>query len=465
MGIENPLSAETIEKIESFVTNWLAEDHIPGASLAIIDGSDTVYSEGFGAREIATNAPATPQTLYGVGSCSKSFTALGIMQLAAEDELALQDHVDDYLPHLSDTPGEPVTINELLTHSSGMPSDGNLEVLIRRLTGVSDDGIPLSSASDFRRHVQGSAGERRCDDEPFFYYNTGFTLLGLIIESISGDSYAEYVRDHILHPLNMDRSGFSQEGFEAATDRMTPYYEDEGETVPGELAFDQHLYAPGGLYSSVAELADYVAAMMNGGVYEGAELLAAEDVAKMFAPRSTRERLLDETPIHYGYGWRVQSYLDDRLVGHGGSMGTTTASMGFLEDAEIGVTIACNFAPEHHPTTALLGVLAILRDADPSRTVPQLALDSQAEPLPGSYDSYRGVMSAEVERDGADLTMTIDGFNADRTMVLHPTSLDPDQRIFEAITAEGERVRTEFDVHSSGEVDLFYRRWRLHKTT
>lgn len=467
MAIENPLSAETIEEIESFIADWLAEDRIPGASVAITDGSDAVYSEGFGARDVSTNASATPQTLYGIGSCSKSFTALGIMQLVAEGDLNLQDHVDDYLPHLDDVPGEPVTIDELLTHSSGMPSDGSLEVLIRRLTGVRNDEVPLSSASDFRRHVQGSAGERRWEDDPFFYYNTGFTLLGLIIEAISGEPYAEYVRDHVLDPLNMDRSGVSQEGFEAEADRMTPYYHDEGETVPGGLAFDEHLYAPGGLYSSVDELADYVAAMMNGGEYEGVELLAADDVATMLTPRVTRERLLDGTPIQYGYGWSVRPYLEDRLVNHGGSMGTTTASMGFLEDAGIGVTVACNIAPEHHPTTALLGVLAILRDAEPSRTVPQLILDAQAEPLTGSYESYRGTTTAEVERDGADLILTLDGFDWDRTMTiaLHPTSLDPEDRVFEAITATGERVRTEFEVRSSGEVDFFYRRWRLHKTT
>jgi hypothetical protein len=107
--------------------------------------------------------------------------------------------------------------------------------------------------------------------------------------------------------------------------------------VAGTLAFDEALYAPGGLISSVEELADYVTAMMHGGQYNGAELLDPEHVATMHEPHATREVLLDGTDRHYGYGWGLRSYLD-RLVSHGGMMGTTTASMGFLEDAEVGVS-------------------------------------------------------------------------------------------------------------------------------
>ncbi|MFB6210066.1 MAG: serine hydrolase [Halobacteriales archaeon] len=458
------LPAETIAEIESFITDWLSDDRIPGASLAVIDGEAIAYSAGFGARELETNTPATPRTLYGIGSCSKSFAALSIMQLAADGHLDIEESVADYLPHLDDVPGEPVTIEALLTHSSGMPSDGSLSALIRRLTGVSDIEVPVSGGEDFRRYVQGSADERRLEGEPFFYYNAGYTMLGLIVEAVSGEDYATYVRDNILDPLGMDRSGFTREGFEAEADRMTPYYKEDDETVAGTLAFDEHLYAPGGMISSVEELADYVAAMMHGGQRDGVELLAAEDVATMHEPHATREVLLDGTQRHYGYGWGVRSYLDDRLVSHGGMMGTTTASMGFLEDAELGVTIGCNIAPEHHPTTALLGVLAILQGTEPIQAVPQLALDEQADPLTGSYESYRGIQTATVERDGADLTLTMDGYTGDRTMVLHPTSLDPDDRTFEAITATGERVPIEFEVDASGEVDLFVQRWRLHKT-
>jgi CubicO group peptidase (beta-lactamase class C family) len=464
MAASADLSTATTETIDSFMTEWLSDDRIPGASLAVVDGDELAYSAGYGARELASNTPATPRTLYGVGSCSKSFAALAVMQLAAAGELAVDDAVDDYLPHLEGVPGDSVAIHELLTHSSGMPSDGSLGVLIRRLTGVGDIEVPVSGANDFRRHVTGSVAERRSDEEQFFYYNAGYTLLGLVVEAVSGADYADYVREHILDPLGMDRSGFSRAGFEAAADRMVPYYRADGETVAGELAFDESLHAPGGLYSSVEELATYLTVMMHGGQLGDTDLVATEQVARMHEPHATRGALLDGTARQYGYGWGLRSYLDDRLVSHGGMMGTTTAAMGFLEDAEMGVTIGCNITPEHHPTTAMLGVLALLCDAEPTQVVPQLALDEQAAPLSGSYESYRGVQSATVERDGADLTLTMDGYTADRTMRLQPTSLDPDDRTFEAVTATGQRAPVEFVVTAPGEVDCFVQRWRLHKT-
>lgn len=459
------LSDTTIRAIDEFMTEWLSDDRIPGASLAIIDGDNIAYATGYGARELASNTPATPATLYGIGSCSKSFAALGIIQLAAADKLAVEDPVDDYLPHLSEVPGESVTIHELLTHSSGMPSDGSLSVLIRRLTDAGDIEVPVSGGDDFRRHVAGSTTERRVESKnSFFYYNAGYTLLGLIIEAVSGDDYAEYIREHILAPLEMTRSGFTRAGFEAEADRMVPYYRQDGETVASELPFDESLYAPGGLYSSVEELATYLTAMMDGGAIGESELVAAEQVAQMYEPHATRGELLDGTARHYGYGWGIRSYLEDRLVSHGGMMGTTTASMGFLKDAEMGVTIGCNIAPKHHPTTAMLGVLALLRDVEPTQVVPQLALDEQADPLLGTYKSYRGIQSAVVERDGAALTLTLDGYTGDRTLQLQPTSLDPDNHTFQAVTATGDRISVEFEVTESGEVDLFVQRWRLHNT-
>lgn len=465
MTEKTTLPDTTTRAIDEFMTEWLSDDRIPGASLAIIDGDDLAYATGYGARELASNTPATPATLYGIGSCSKSFAALGIMQLAAAGELTIKDPVDDYLPHLSEVPGEPVTIHELLTHSSGMPSDGSLSVLIRRLTGAGDIEVPVSGGDDFRRHVAGSTTERRLENEnPFFYYNAGYTLLGLIIEIVSGDDYADYIRERILTPLEMTRSGFTRAGFEAAADRMVPYYRKDDETVAGELAFDASLYAPGGLYSSVEELATYLAAMMHGGAIGESDLVAAEQVAQMHEPHATRGELLDGTARHYGYGWGIRSYLADRLVSHGGMMGTTTAAMGFLEDAEVGVTIGCNIASEHRPTTAMLGVLALLRGVEPTQVVPQLALDEQADPLLGTYESYRGIQSAVVERDGAALTLTLDGYTGDRTLQLQPINLAPDNHTFQAVTATGERVSVEFEVTEPGEVDLFVQRWRLHKT-
>ncbi|MFB6253501.1 MAG: serine hydrolase domain-containing protein, partial [Halobacteriaceae archaeon] len=179
------IDSETKQHLESYVTEWMGENEIPGASFAVVEGTNLAYVEGYGARNLSENLPATPETLYGFGSCTKSFITAAILQLAESDELSLSDSIDDYVPYLSDVPGEPIELQELMSHTSGMPSDGNLSALITRLTEIGDANIPLTSDDDFRRHVEGSNEERLTDKQRFFYYNTGFTLLGKVIADVT----------------------------------------------------------------------------------------------------------------------------------------------------------------------------------------------------------------------------------------------------------------------------------------
>lgn len=116
------LSPQRTREIESLVTDWTNENDVPGASVVIVDEDDEWYAEGFGARDIESNSSATPDTLYGMGSVTKSLTALAVIQLDEAGELSIDDHVDDYVDHYRDAPGEPITIEDLLTHTSGMPA-------------------------------------------------------------------------------------------------------------------------------------------------------------------------------------------------------------------------------------------------------------------------------------------------------------------------------------------------------
>ncbi|WP_135827625.1 serine hydrolase [Halorussus halobius] len=480
-----PVSSDKRREIETFASEWVREEGVPGASVAVVDADGLAYAEGFGARDRAANDPATPDTLYGIGSCTKSVTAVAVMRLAEAGDLSVEDPVDDYLPHLADAPGDPVTLHELLCHSSGLPSDGNLSALITRLTdrGDRDPDLPMTGDGDFRRHVQTAADERLVGEDRFFYYNTGYTLLGKVVEEVTGRTYAEYVRDEIHDPLGMDRSCFSRAAFEAADDRMTAYNrepvgDDDGsgdalDAVEASLAFDERLYAPGGMLSSVAEMANYVRLYLDSadgdsagerdrGAFEGERLLAPESVARMTERHATREDYLDGRAQGYGYGLSSTAFLDDVLVGHGGMMGTTTAWFGYLEDANVGVVAACNAAPTKHPSAVGKAVLALVRDADPHEVVPSYAFERKAEPLVGEYASHREVRTATVERDGAGLRIAFDdpGWSGEYRVV--PENMDPDDHRYYVVTATGKRVPVEFRV-GEDDVSLLLQRWRLHR--
>jgi CubicO group peptidase (beta-lactamase class C family) len=491
------LSAAERGEVETFVSEWVRGEGVPGASVAVVDESELAYAEGFGARDRETNAPATPETLYGVGSCTKSVTAMAIMQLAETGELSVDDPVTDYLPHLADAPGDPVTLHDLLSHTSGMPSDGTLSALITRLTGRGDgdSDLPMSTDADFRRHVETAADERLIDRDRFFYYNTGYTLLGMVVAAVSGQSYVEYVSENVHEPLGMERSCFTREAFEREENRMTPYNREGGdggdgagdgngsgsgngngsgsgcgngngsgkaEAVEGDLAFDERLYAPGGMLSSVTEMANYVRMYLQSGSFDGTEVLSADSVARMTEAHATRGDYLDGRSREYGYGLASTGFLDDTLIGHSGMMGTTTAWFGYLADAGLGVVVACNTAPPKRPSVVGKGVLALLQGADPAETVASYALDRKAEPLVGEYASHREVRTATVEQSGAGLEITADDPGWSAEYRVFPENLDPDDHRYYTITDTGKRVPVEFLVDGD-DVSLLVQRWRLNK--
>lgn len=159
------------DAVESFVSEWLTDENVPSAGVSIVDGDEVVYADAFGARDLESNAAASPDTLYGVASVTKSFVATSVLQLADEGYLAVDDPVTDYVDFFENLDNPP-TVHELLSHTSGMPSDGASVALIARLIDGGTATSPLSSEADVRRNVCQSIGERAAGDR-FFYYNPG----------------------------------------------------------------------------------------------------------------------------------------------------------------------------------------------------------------------------------------------------------------------------------------------------
>ena len=456
------LAPSTRSAVESFVADWVTDHRIPGAAVAVVDPEGEVYAEGFGARNLERNEPATPDTLFGIGSCTKSFTALAVVQLAEEVALSLDDPVGDYVPHLDDVPGDPVTVRELLTHTSGMPSDGLAGPLTVRSLGVGGMEVPLSSDDDFRRHVQGSTDRRVTDRDAFFYYNSGYTLLGKTVEAVTGKGYGSFVREAVLDPLGMDRSTFDRVAFEEDDDRMTPYIKQEESSTAVDFPFDDLIHAPGGLVSSVREVGDYLRLYMNGGSLDGAEIAPTAAVGEMTTPRGTFGTTLDGREVGYGYGLMSEPFLGDTLVGHGGSIGVSNAWFGYLEDAELGVAVACTTSPETHPMSVGPAVLSILQGTDPVESVPQFRIVDTLEEVTGSYETYRGIGSATVERDGGALTFTQASGMGEQTLHLLPETIEDDLLVCETVTGAGMRRPVRFETDGDG-VTCFFERSRFEK--
>ncbi|WP_290813504.1 serine hydrolase [Halovivax sp.] len=452
------LSADRRREIETFVTDWMHEEEIPGASLLLVDGEEVIYERGFGARDLERNEPATPETLYGFASISKSVAALALMQLAEDGDLSVDDPVSEYVDYYDDAPGEPITIEGLLTHTSGMPSTG--AGLISQYYDLEPAG-PMGDWEDHRSWVRQTTDLRAIDRDRFFYYNTGYSVLSQIVEAVDGRRYADYVTEEIFEPLGMERSTYDREEFEGDDDAMTPYRVRDGEREEVSFPFGETSHGSGGMLSSVRELSRYLRAMMTDGEFDGGRVCSADSVEELQAPRTTRLHRLDGEPQHYGYGYIREPLLDDELIGHSGSILVSTAYMGYLADEGLGVILACNASPERHPRQIAPGVLALALGEEPT-AVPQLALREKLESVTGRYEGFREGMVAEVERVGGELRMTMKSSYGDREIGLQPESLDPDDTTFRTTLASSAEVPVEFDL--DGETaDLYHMRYRLQR--
>lgn len=451
------LDAATVHRLEAFLGDWLTDANVPGASIAVVREGEPVYSAGFGSRDLSENAPATPETLYGVASCTKSFTALSIQLLAERGALSLDDPIGGHLDGIRvEGDDGPIRLHDLLTHSSGLPSLGTSTVLLYRLTGVKEYGVPLGSREDFHRHLNGGADEVAGPrGERFMYCNSGYNLLGEVVSEVSGRPFETFVEEEILDPLQMERSGMDPAALESG-DAMTPHAMQDGEAEATRFPHRPVSLPAGGLIAPVTELTNYLQMQQQGGVFEGERLVSEGSLAEAHAGHMERDGSA------YGYGWQREQALGRTLVGHGGSLGVSSSYMGFTEDGEWAIAMAANTLPSPSPPTVAKGVLAVLLGEEPEETVPFFARRARFEELTGEYESYRGITTATVEREAGALKLIAEGALGDQEMTLLPKNPKSPGEEFEIPTMEGTRKTATFEAHGD-HVDLYYDRNRLHK--
>ena len=458
-----------IEFIERVAPDLMEKERIPGLSIAVIKNGDVVYTGGFGARNVEQNLPATRDTLYGIGSCTKSFVALAIMQLAKQGKISLDDPASKYTPLKIGRPCKPITIRHLLSHSSGIPSLGTSTIALQRGIGV-DVWIPWGGVEDFYRHVNGAGDEIAADPgERFFYLNAGYRILGHVIQEASGLRFDEYITEKILRPLKMGRTTLSKAVYMKDKDRMTPYRRDEnGKPVPTEFPYPNvednpefaFIAAAGGVISSVVDLTNYLKMNINMGVFMGAELIDEDSLEEMWTPHAERSRNHFGS-YGYGYGWGVtEDFLGSKMVSHGGSILVSTAHLALVPEHGAGVAMASNIAGFPHAPVAQ-GILAALMGHDPAKTIPTLRIWERMRTLTGSYETYRGLAKAEVASRGGLLYLVQKGFDTDAA-----TPLIPEDDMLESdrfyILSEGVRQPVEF-VIGPEKIDLYVERNRYHK--
>lgn len=294
------VSSETIAAIDKIAREDIDNKKVAAYSVAIVKDGDLALARGYGWADLENDVPASAETVYRLGSITKQFTALAVMQLVEQNKLSLDDELTKFLPDYP-TAGHKVTVRHLLNHTSGIQSyTSQKEFHLQMRRDLShDDLLALFKDKPF-------------DFEPgvkWRYNNSGYYLLGMIIEKVSGEKYDRYLADHIFQPLGMTATRYGHMR-PLIRHRAMGYRASLGELVNDDPMSMNQPGAAGALVSNVLDLVKWHQALEDGA------LLSAASYEAMYTPT----KLSDGTTRPYGFGWGVDELAGHKKISHGGGI-------------------------------------------------------------------------------------------------------------------------------------------------
>ena len=393
--------ADRFAAVDALAENFQRRGGQPGLAYGIVDGGRLVHAGGFGERWLGGPAPDAG-TVFRIASMTKSFTAAAVLALRDDGLLALDDLAEEFVPELRGlalpAPDSPrISVRHLLTMTAGLPTDDPW--------GDRQQGLPLA---EFSALLASGLSFAWVPGTRFEYSNLGYAILGRVISAVSGRAYPELVRDRLLRPLGLTRSGF--EAAELAAPHLARGYR-HGPGGWEELALDGcGAFAPmGGLFSCVADLARWVSGFAgafppgepgDGGAHPLARATRREmQLPQMALTPPALARLpgdpADGGPVSYGFGLFVDEHpVHGRVAGHSGGYPGFGSNMRWHQATGIGVIVLANSTYAAAPTLA-----ASLLDAAIGRPPARAAAGGQGQAghLAGPAAPWPATLAAQRE--------------------------------------------------------------------
>lgn len=311
-----------VEAIDKIVAGDIERGRVASYAVGVVKDDHLVLARGYGYADLENDIPAAAETVYRLGSITKQFTAMAIMQLAEGNKLAIDDEITKFLPDFP-TGGHKINVRHLLNHTSG----------IRDYT----------RSKDFDRHSRHDLDHdellAQFKDEPldfepgvkWSYSNSGYYLLGMIIEKASGQKYDEFLEQRIFKPLNMKATRYGH------TRSLIPRRATGYRYFFGQLTNDDPIsmdppFAAGGLVSTVLDLVKWHQALEDGA------LVSSDSYKEMYCPAS----LTNGNTRPYGYGWQLGDLAGHRTIGHGGGINGFSTMISRYPDDRLAVIVLSN---------------------------------------------------------------------------------------------------------------------------
>ncbi len=360
--------AAAVEMLERFIAHEMADKELPALSIALVDDQQIVWAKGFGFADPKAKVHATSETVYRVGSVSKLFTDIAIMQLVEQGKLDLDAPAPRYLLDFRprNSFGKPVTLRQLMSHRSGLvrePPVGNYfettePSLARTIASLNDTELVYAPESRIK------------------YSNAAIAAVGYALERIQRQPFAKYLKRATLDPLGLAHSSFEPEP-KVIKNLATAYMW----TVDGRVfeapTFQMGIAPSGSMYAPVTDLARFMSVLFAGGRGPKGQVLKPSTLEQMWTPQFAKPG----QKTGYGIGFNLGEMEGRRLVGHGGAIYGFATTLSALPDDKLGAVVvttkdSANAVTDHIAGVALKAMLA----ARQGKPVPQPEITSPVDP-------------------------------------------------------------------------------------
>lgn len=379
---DHPTTDESKKRIDALMAETFKPDG-PGAAVIAVKDGKVIYRKAYGMANLELGVAMKPEMVFEIGSVTKQFTAVATLMLVEQGKVALDADIRTYLPDFPDK-GERITVENLLTHTSGIKNYTDIPAWREKIR----EDVSLQELIAFFK-------DEPLDFKPgtkWSYSNSGFVLLGAIVEKASGIAYAKFMQANIFEPLSMKHTGYG-DATRLIPNRATGYHQTPDGFVNADYHSMTHPHAAGALVSSVDDLAIWDAAVSSG------KLLKKESWARAF----TDYKLADGSLAGYGYGWQIEAVKGRRIIHHGGGIPGFITEVLRMPDDGIYVAMLTNCEPPVADLTRLAELIALDAAGAPYVEPKPVAVD------PAVLDAYVGVYRIDdkvvrtVKREGDHL--------------------------------------------------------------
>lgn len=388
-----------VAQLDELIRREMERSRLAGLAIALVKGDEIVWSGGYGYADLETKTRVEPSTVFSVQSVTKPIVTTALMQWYDRGRFRLDDPVNDHLAPLRvENEWEktrPVTIRQLLTHTSGLP------VELGALT-------PPETKQSLEELISAVAKTVRPPGEEIVYANWGYDITGYLVGRFAGQPYDAYLREHVLQPLEMSSSaiGAPPEGAIAATGYFLSAIDGEHH-APEPFGWPTEPPDPAGsLVSTVEDLGRFLIAHLNGGVYSGRRILSEDTIAHMHSLHARA----GSSQGGMGLGFRVDHARGRRLICHGGDGATFTALIAAHPDERVGVALLVNQGRAQTARSVIgQAALAALLGEELENERPSSVIEIDWERLTGRYVSNFWGIAASLTVDDGTPSLHVEG--------------------------------------------------------